>query len=667
MTGAGMVEIHPFYTENNLRIHEIEVGYKYPRARSWPTSNKPHDEVQLALNTSSYNKYGWLLDRQHVVLDLDVHSPEANGYASKAKLESACGVRLDEIGTAKVTSPSGGCHWYFTKPENVTFPRCFEAYPGLDFIDGSSNKQVVAAGSYHDKYEGRYQLTGNRIAPLPAAMLEHLLSLMKRAEREREERSQFYEDSPGTVFMRSWQGVEHLRREMQNRGYTFREVDGFYEYDRPGKTTNSERSGFLGKQSESGNYHLTSFTLSDPTFPSGQAITIFRAFSLLCCGGDDAEATRQLSSRFNVKQQAKEVFDRIVSGEVAQAELNTGNIIRPRKISEIQTEFSTPRPVLIDGILRRGEIMNLIASPKVGKSWLLNQLLMSLATGADWLGYQCVSGRVLLIDNELHPETHVSRINAARAALRSPHGLLDENLEVIYLRGRQKNIYELAETLAALPPNYYSFIALDAMYRTWPAGTSENSNADVTMFYNALDGYAKLTGAAIGLIHHTSKGDQSEREVTDVGAGAGAISRAADTHITIRPHEDETQAVMDVVCRSFPSPGRQSIRFDFPIWVRSDAQPNLRNQRAVQQAQRDREIDMAVLAFLTNHPNGATVRQIRAATGSRNERIEACLTRLEDNSAVEIIGEQENRNGTVSPIYSLTRTPNEQSNRNFLD
>ena len=39
------------------------------------------------------------------------------------------------------------------------------------------------------------------------------------------------------------------------------------------------------------------------------------------------------------------------------------------------------------------------------------------------------------------------------------------------------------------------------------------------------------TGAAFVLVHHSTKGSQAEKSVTDTGSGAGAMSRAVDSHI----------------------------------------------------------------------------------------------------------------------------------------
>lgn len=50
--------------------------------------------------------------------------------------------------------------------------------------------------------------------------------------------------------------------------------------------------------------------------------------------------------------------------------------------------------------------MNVIAPPKVGKSWLASDKALAAATGRPWLDrYQTEAADVLIIDNELHPHT----------------------------------------------------------------------------------------------------------------------------------------------------------------------------------------------------------------------------------------------------------------------
>ena len=60
---------------------------------------------------------------------------------------------------------------------------------------------------------------------------------------------------------------------------------------------------------------------------------------------------------------------------------------------------------------------------------------------------------------------------------------------------------------------------------------------------------------AFTMIHHASKGLQADKQVTDVGSGAGAEFRAADTHLILRHHEEQDVYVLDAVARSWPSNG----------------------------------------------------------------------------------------------------------------
>jgi len=118
----------------------------------------------------------------------------------------------------------------------------------------------------------------------------------------------------------------------------------------------------------------------------------------------------------------------------------------------------------------------------------------------------------------------------------------------------------------------FKVIVLDAWYRFMEEGADENSNADATRMYNLLDKYAHMLGCAFVCIHHTAKGNQSGKAITDVGAGAGAQSRAADSHLVIRQHEEPDCFVIDAVARSWPPPKPICMRFQFPLW---DTVPDL--------------------------------------------------------------------------------------------
>ena len=252
------------------------------------------------------------------------------------------------------------------------------------------------------------------------------------------------------------------------------------------------------------------------------------------------------------------------TGQAAQAEEG------PISLGVLKRRFPEMRPVLIDGYLRIGETMNIIAAPKTGKSWLVTQLAVCVASGTDWFGHTCAPGKVLLIDNELHEETSANRIPLVVEAMRKANPNLpnvDDMIDVWNLRGKWKSIADLAAWLPRFKEAGYRMIVIDAFYRALPKDTDENDNGSIASIYNLIDTFAKKVGCSFVLIHHTSKGNQSQKSITDVGAGAGSQSRAADTHLILREHKDDGYLVLEAVVRSFPRQEPIVLQKAFPLML----------------------------------------------------------------------------------------------------
>ena len=291
------MQVHNFYRQHDLRVHEIPVGVKCPVETGWPDSEKRADDIDPLLQGDRFNKYGWLLDDRHFVIDIDVHDEAENGFVSLAKLEATLGFALADVCGAIVNTPSGGRHYYFGKPDGFTFGKSFKKlYPGIDFIAGKG-KQVIAAGSSHDKHEGTYELSGNGdLIEAPETLLEHLASL-RAAKAPTTGPVDIPGERSGDEFNQSDRGLQLLLGELGGRGYVINRGADYFKFNRPGKTTDSDCSGHVGKKSQSGNYQLTCFSLSDPHFASGDSMTIFHAYSALCYRGDHRQAAIALYER----------------------------------------------------------------------------------------------------------------------------------------------------------------------------------------------------------------------------------------------------------------------------------------------------------------------------------------------------------------------------------
>ena len=264
------------------------------------------------------------------------------------------------------------------------------------------------------------------------------------------------------------------------------------------------------------------------------------------------------------------------------------------------------REWVIENLLRRGEVANVIASPKVGKSWLVYNLSLATACGKQFLGYEASKNlKVLICDNELHVEELGWRVGqVAKAMGVNPEGSIEFNV----LRGSDVDIETLDGKLDEIGASRFDIIVIDAFYRILPRGMSENDNASMTQVFNKLDSIARKNECAIINIHHSSKGGQGEKSVTDVGSGAGAISRAADTHLVIREHLEEGLFIIDAVTRSGISPEPITAQLDWPLWNKVDIDPiaktfeNGRDKRNSDVKKKSDEVNDMILGFFGDEP-----------------------------------------------------------------
>jgi len=240
---------------------------------------------------------------------------------------------------------------------------------------------------------------------------------------------------------------------------------------------------------------------------------------------------------------------------------------KPLTVAELLRTYSAQREPVIDPLIRRGEVGNLISGPKLFKSWLLMQVALCVVLGRDFLGFLTKMGRVLLLDYELHAATLAKRLYLMMTAMGVTADDIGDRLVIEPLRGKRLDIDGMGDYFAAIPPRRFDLVIADPLYHVFPEGMDENDNAAITSLYGRLQHYAENLDAALIVVHHLSKGDQSFKSVTDLGSGGGAQSRAADAHLAIRPHAQEGVGVLSGVLRSFPPFDAFCIRREFPLWV----------------------------------------------------------------------------------------------------
>jgi hypothetical protein len=190
-------------------------------------------------------------------------------------------------------------------------------------------------------------------------------------------------------------------------------------------------------------------------------------------------------------------------------------------------------------------------------------------------------------------------------------------------------------------------VVIDAFYRALPAGIDENANGDMTDIYNAIDEYAARLDCSFVLIHHASKGNQSGKAITDVGAGAGAQSRATDTHLILRPHAEQNVVVLDAAVRSWAPIDPICLKWEWPCWrlapdldpadLHTGKPPRTQSSTATaldNPSRFEKACEDAWRLLLAIGPT--TKSQWKAKAGMSGERINAVIEVLEERGQIEV-------------------------------
>lgn len=226
-------------------------------------------------------------------------------------------------------------------------------------------------------------------------------------------------------------------------------------------------------------------------------------------------------------------------------------------------------PELIEGTLRVGHKMLIAGPSKAGKSFLLMELAVAIASGGRWLGKWCRRGKVLYINLEIDKNSFSTRFeeifNAQHVSRKDA-----ETIQVWNLRGKTPPLNELAPRLIRrIRDGGFSAVILDPIYKVITG--DENNARDMSVFCNQFDRIATETGAAVIYVHHHSKGSQIGKRSMDRASGSGVFARDPDALLDMveLAHEagdgDRTAWRMESTLREFKPWAPINIWFDFPV------------------------------------------------------------------------------------------------------
>lgn len=230
-----------------------------------------------------------------------------------------------------------------------------------------------------------------------------------------------------------------------------------------------------------------------------------------------------------------------------------------------------PRKPIVDGLLREGETMTIVANPNSGKSWMALDLALAVATAGRWLeSFACESGSVLVIDTELHAETSVNRLSQVAMAKSIDIAEIANRIHVANLRGNSQSIFALRHLLESLKPKSYNAIVIDALSSYMIIDTCHSTGPPSNVF-NILNHLALQLGCAFVLVQHANQASDPGQLAIDIVGGAGNQSLAADTHVVLRPHAQDNAIVLEAATRSWPPPRPRCFRWNHPVWQPADS------------------------------------------------------------------------------------------------
>lgn len=198
---------------------------------------------------------------------------------------------------------------------------------------------------------------------------------------------------------------------------------------------------------------------------------------------------------------------------------------------------------LIEGLIPAGQLVMLGGRGKAGKSWLVLQAIAAIDRGILFLGKPTKRGRVLY----LALEDGRRRMNQRPKILRwQPSPAVDIAFKIANFDRGGEGVAHIRQAIA---DKGYDLVVVDTLVKTLSAAADENSNTEMGAICNDLADLAHDSGAAILIVHHTSK--VTTDNPFDNLRGASAIRNAYDVGLLLRRRHGEREATLHVESRDF--------------------------------------------------------------------------------------------------------------------
>ena len=452
------------------------------------------------------------------VIDIDI-KPEKGKHGDEELLKWQAKYG-DFPETVKQRTGSGGQHQFFRDPNIALYKNKVNAIHGID-VRGEGSYVVVAPSVYEDgrvyEWEGASILDTIEVADANESVIK-LLALNPR--------------------------------------------------DQKGETSIQEHETISMKDVPEGQRNSTIYSAAcalrhyDFSFNAAMA-AILQTVSEWTTPVPEYEIRRTVESAYTHEPGKVSIYS--VNGITAEYDENGKYIPKLPPVIPVDSIINPPplKSPIIAGYLREGEAMLISGSPKAGKSFLICQLALAVASGTDWVGQKCKKKKVLYIDAELQREVAQNRMHDIWRKCDTVIPVYPDNLDLISTKSDSVTLSDIADDIEH-NAGKYDLVIIDPLYMF--INSDQNDN---TQMKKEMDQIKRIyaTGASVIVNHHMTKGMQNGKMSIDRASGAGVISRFFDSILTLNllqpeQEDDARPERIEADTRSFKQPEPINLWFD---------------------------------------------------------------------------------------------------------
>ncbi len=295
--------------------------------------------------------------------------------------------------------------------------------------------------------------------------------------------------------------------------------------------------------------------------------------------------------------------------------------------------------VIIEGLLYHGSKMLVGGAAKAGKSHFVMDLVASLSRGEKFLKWKpSRKFKVLYVDFELHEWELRERCGKAfnwnvpdtfgRLSLRKHYQVRDP-----------KSISRLLDQIDA---TQWDVVILDCLYK-FNTAEDENDNSQMQAICGWMDQIIAQYEITPILIHHFGKGSQSGKSVVDRFRGASSLGGDMDAILSLTPHEENGNVIVETEVRSFAPTEPFVVKWDYPNFIIDESKDA--SKHAKPGAKRKHSDDDILSALPVGEDNARRYQNCQTSLSKRN--FEARIAEIDGAFITKI----KNSNGKLENAY----------------